>query len=231
MRLATALLALVLAGCSAAPVPAERLSSTLVSPVDIELHWQGDDPGAAGRVVEFATEPQGDYTVLEYLPTARTTFRHPDLIPETTFYHRIRAYYGPVSNTVEVVLPPGEFTEEDQRNDHEWAPPKVIPGGTAAKHAVRSADPAAAPAGLTATVMHANGIRFGWADNAGDEDGYLLESRPAGGGEFGVTAVLDPDVNSFGLITLPNEKRAEYRVRAYYYGPSSNVVHHRTGRE
>jgi len=32
-----------------------------------------------------------------------------------------------------------------------------------------------------------------------------------------------------GYITLPNEKEASYRVRAFYYGPSSNVVTRTTG--
>ncbi|WP_273935095.1 hypothetical protein [Kutzneria chonburiensis] len=72
---------------------------------------------------------------------------------------------------------------------------------------------------------------FTWTDNAADEEGYLLEDQPAGAADYKVVAVLDRDINSFPLITLPDENTASYRVRAFYYGPPSNVVTRRTGGE
>jgi hypothetical protein len=42
--------------------------------------------------------------------------------------------------------------------------------------------------------------------------------------------VLDPDVNQYGLVTLPTEKRASYRVRAYFSGAPSNLAKQTTGR-
>jgi hypothetical protein len=90
---------------------------------------------------------------------------------------------------------------------------------------------AGAPTGLQATVMHANGIRFVWTDHASDEEGFLLEVNPAGQADYAVAAVLDRDINSYGLITLPGEKKATYRVRAFYYGAPSNIVHLKTGHE
>jgi hypothetical protein len=77
--------------------------------------------------------------------------------------------------------------------------------------------------------VHANGIRFTWTDHATDEDGHLLEVRPAGATTFTPAAVLDPDVNSTGLITLPEEKSATYRVRAFHWGGTSNVAHVKSG--
>ncbi|MGY0057256.1 fibronectin type III domain-containing protein [Streptomyces sp. LZ34] len=208
-----------------------RLTATLTSPVDITLRWTGTEPGAAGRIVEFATEPEGPYTILEYVPLNQTSYKHPDLMPRTPFYYRVRPYYGPVSHPVEVRLPKGKFTAKEQQNDHEWAPPRTLRQTAVRTGSVRNAATAraAAPTGLRATVMHANGIRFTWTDHASDEQGYLLEDRPRGGDRFRPVAVLDPDINSFGLITLPNEKRAAYRVRAFSYGKGSNVVHLRTG--
>ncbi|MFI0732230.1 fibronectin type III domain-containing protein [Streptomyces sp. NPDC021225] len=239
---AAVLVAAGLAGCSSprpsATRPAEsatgtRLTATLTSPVDITLRWTGTEPGAAGRIVEFATEPEGPYTILDYLPLGRTSYRHPELMPETPFYYRVRPYYGPASRPVDVRLPKGEFTEKDQKDDHEWAPPRTqrqtaVRTGSVTPGAAGAAG-AAAPTGLRATVMHANGIRFTWTDHASDEQGYLLEDRPRGGDRFRPVAVLDPDINSFGLITLENEKRATYRVRAFRYGERSNVVHLKTG--
>ncbi len=232
IAVAAALLS-VLAGCGAAEstVPMEsngtRLEAALTSPTDIALSWRGDEPGIAGRIVEFATEPNGPWTILEFTQPDRTTFTHPDLMPETPFYYRVRPYSGPASDWVDVNLPAGALTDEDTGNDHEWAVPRVLPGGPQATSSVRNAD---GPTAFTATVRHANGVAFTWTDNASDEEGYLLEVRPAGG-QVRVAAVVDPNVNATGLITLPDEKNASYRVRAFYYGQSSNLVNLLTGKD
>ncbi|WP_370948364.1 fibronectin type III domain-containing protein [Amycolatopsis sp. cg5] len=223
---------IALSACSSpgqAPAP-ERLSAELVTPIEVRLNWRADEPGAAGRIVEFATEPRGKFTILQFMPPSQTTYTHPDLMPETPFYYRVRPFYGPVSETVEVTLPPGDFDEKDQQNDHEWAPPKALPEPGAVKQPIRGTA-GGAPAGLTAEIMHANGIKFTWADRASDEEGYLLEVKPEGAPDFREVTVLDPDINSVGLITMPDEKKATYRVRAFYYGPESNVVHETTGKD
>lgn len=214
-------------GQAAAP---GRLSAELVTPIEVRLNWQADEPGAAGRIVEFATEPQGNYTILQFMPPSQTSYTHPDLMPETPFYYRVRSFFGPVSETVELTLPPGDFNEKDQQNDHEWAPPKALPEPGVVKRPIRGTA-GGAPTDFAATVMHANGIKFTWSDQASDEDGYLLEARPEGTQDFHEVTVLDPDINSVGLITLPEEKKATYRIRAFYYGPESNVVHETTGKD
>ena len=195
----------------------------MLSPTDIALEWRGTEPDLAARALEFATEREGAYTVLQFAPPGQTTFTHPDLMPKTPFYYRLRSIHGPASAPLDVTLPPGEF---DEKADHSWAPPQTLPS-TSRKHPVRSG--AAQPTDVRATVMHANGIRFTWTDNASDEAGYLIEVRASGASEYRVAAALDPDVNSFGLITLPEEKVATYRVRAYFYGAQSNVAHLVTG--
>ncbi|MFD9872271.1 fibronectin type III domain-containing protein [Streptomyces niveus] len=232
---AVALTALALAGCSPSPSPEERrepdtsarLAATLDSPVDITLRWKDDEPGVAGRTVEFATEKAGPYTVLEFMPPGRTTYRHPDLMPETPFYYRLRPYFGPASSAVEVSLPPGEPSEQELTDNQEWMTPRTLKGPKA--RATPLVNAAAAPTDFAATVKHATGIHFTWTDRAADEDGHLLEVRQAGSEGYRPVALLDPDINSFGLITLPEEKRASYRVRAFVYGEQSNVVHLTTG--
>ncbi|WP_405607323.1 hypothetical protein [Streptomyces sp. NBC_01508] len=62
-----------------------------------------------------------------------------------------------------------------------------------------------------------------------DEDGHLLKVRQAGSKGCRPVALLNPDINASGLITLPEEKRASYRLRAFVHGERSNVVHHTTG--
>ncbi|MGW6770171.1 fibronectin type III domain-containing protein [Streptomyces sp. NPDC055037] len=207
---------------------APTLRAVLTTPTDIDLSWRGGASGASGHVLEFATEEAGPYTVLQYLPPDVTAYRHPDLMPRTTFFYRLRTFDGPASAPVDVSLPPGELTTEDQESGHDWLPPRRDPGRSAPGRPVRSGG-AAAPSGLKAAVKHANGIHFSWTDHASDEEGFLLEARPRGGSAYAPVAVLDPDINSCGLITLPTEKRASYRVRAFTYGARSNVPRLTTG--
>jgi predicted component of type VI protein secretion system len=228
MRALELVLVAVTAAACASPAPDEDagLVATLVSPTDVALTWDGDEPGAAGRIVEFATEPQGRYTILEFLPPSQTVYEHPDLMPETPFYYRLRPFYGPASDPVEVGLPDGAL---DEGAEHGWATPRTVRRGPAPQRSIRNADPAAAPTQLKVSVVHANGVKLDWTDRASDEDGYLVEVRGGGAPEFSTAAVLDPDINSFGLITLPAEKKASFRVRAVYYGAPSNVAHQTTG--
>lgn len=217
MRAAAAgVLVLALAGCAA---PGFELSAELVTPTDIALSWRGGPEDAAANVVEFATEPSGRYTILEFLPPHRTSFEHPDLMPETPFYYRVRPVRGPASAPVEVRMTTAPATPPADG----WSTPRTEPDERA------HPDGLGAPANLTASVVAADGVRFEWTDNAATEDGYLLESRPAGAREFRVVAVLDPDVNAFGLVTLPGERSASYRVRAYRFGTPSTVAHRTTG--
>lgn len=238
--IALALTTLTLAGCSSPmeerkePRTSARLAATLDSPIDITLRWKDDEPAVAGRTVEFATEKAGPYTVLEFVPPDRTAYRHPDLMPETPFYYRLRPYFGPASPAVEVSLPPGEPSEEELTGNQEWMTPRTVEGpevrtAPLTARGAGGANAAAAPTNLEPTVEHATGIHFTWTDRAADEDGYLLEVRQAGSEGYRPVALLNPDINSFGLITLPEEKRASYRVRAFVYGEQSNVVHLRTG--
>ena len=211
--------------------PAISLSAALTTPNKVTLSWHGDDPDAAGRVVEFATDPTGQYSVLQFVTTRQTTFIHPDLMPRTTFYYRVRPYYGPASAAVDVALPPGDVDDNAHQDNPDWAAPKVIPHAGVATHPIRARDAAGTPTDLHATVMDANGISFAWTDHASDEEGYLIEVKPAGSADFSPVAVLDPDINSYGLVTLPTEKRASYRVRAFYYRRSSNIAHQTTGQD
>ncbi|MER6917378.1 fibronectin type III domain-containing protein [Streptomyces sp. NPDC000594] len=246
--LGAALTTVLVSGCTdgggdASPLSGKRntspdrgvtLSARLDTPTDVTLRWNGRDPEAAGQIVEFATEPRGAYTILEFAPGGQSLFKHPDLMPRTPFYYRLRAYGGPVSPAVDIALPKGTLGRKDQNRSHEWAVPRKLSkaGSAAERHRVRGENTdRAAPTRLRATVKHANGVLLTWRDQARDEDGYLVEVRPEGAADFRVAAVLDPDIESTGLITLPQEKRASIRVRAFFYGDRSNVVHRTTGEQ
>ncbi|MEV6711280.1 fibronectin type III domain-containing protein [Lentzea sp. NPDC051208] len=198
------------------------LTSELTSPIDVTLHWR-PEAGSAGQVVEYANTRDGDYTILEFATAAKNTYEHPDLIPETEFYYRVRPYTGPASATVDVALPPGDDVPEIEGPD--WTAPVKAGGGKAPV-----ASPEAAASEVKAEVKHANGILFTWQDRASDEDGYLIEVKPAGAADYRVAVQLDPDTTSYGVITLPDEKTATYRVRAFRFGSPSNLTHQTTGK-
>ncbi|MFC0624612.1 hypothetical protein [Kribbella deserti] len=225
----TAVLLAVLTGCSGPSAPAGgaaagspeprqtgavALAATLVSPIDIELSWTGTPREAASAIVEFATEPAGRYTILEFVPTGRTTFRHPDLMPRTPFYYQVTPVLGPVSAALDVNLAKGGG--------------RTAPGASAVRKVpVREA--AAAPTGLRVVPLKDDGARVTWSDNAEGEEGYLLEIRSQGQSSYRVAGFIDPDATSVELTTLPAERKASYRVRAFYRGTPSNLAHQTTG--
>lgn len=216
-----------------------HLTAVLASPTDIVLRWDDPVPGAAGHVVEYATEAKGDYVILAFLPPAENTYKHARLMPLTAFYYRVRPFYGPASNAVEAVLPP-ILSDAEYANgygapeDYSWAPPQSIPSQVAAlKTSVRDSTGTnrAAPDDLTATYVSStvSGFKFTWTSRAKDEDGYLLESKAEDGSDFAVCAVTPPGTNSFGWALVPPHRRAWFRVRPFYYGSSSNIVSQTTG--
>lgn len=231
--LASALLLATLTGCGSTPPAATalRLDAALVTPVDVTLTWHDNGPTAAGHVVEYATNPDGPFTVLGFLGPAQTSYQHQNLMPHTTFYYRVRPYYGPTSNTIDVTLPPGAYDDQAHADDQSWAPPRSEPGRNRATQSIRRPATAnsGAPTDLSATVMDNNGIRLTWVDHAKDADGYLMELKASGDKDFQAVQVMDPDINSCGVATLPTEKAAAYKVRAFYYGGPSGIAEETTG--
>jgi hypothetical protein len=247
-----ALILFALAGCShphAAKAPnthqnQERgiaLSAALLSPIDVKLTWNDPGSNAAGYIVEYATDPKDEFTTLGFLPPDQHTFTHPRLMPETTWYYRVRAYYGPASNEVEVALPDRlsdkEYAARFKRpEDYNWATPRTIPdsGSNVAKLSLRNSESAAkaAPADLKGTLVPktVSGFLLTWSDRSNDEEGYLVEMKSDRDQAFGVRAFVPPGTNSFGYAFEPPERRGTLRVRAFYYGPLSNMAQARTGR-
>jgi hypothetical protein len=210
-----------------------RLSAQLTGPVNVVLRWTATDTDAAGRSVEYTDQQGGQFVVLQFVAPGVSTYQHQNLMPEANFYYRVRSYFGPASSPVAVDLAPGDYDDSAHENDPNWAAPSTRPQPSAIRASIRGgvSVAAGAPTDLHATIRDPNGIEFTWTDHATDEDGYLLEVMPAGAADFSVATVLDPDVNTYGLVTLPTEKHAQYRVRAFYFGPSSNVVHETTGKD
>jgi hypothetical protein len=236
------LLTVALSACTpreqAPPTPPEpelHVTARLISPTDVVVESSGHSPHAAGHIVEFATDPKGDWTTLAYMLPAEMRHHHPNVVPETTFYYRVRELYGAASSPVGMAMPEPPKGEDIDADPHDWAEPKRLPMAAAVETHPIQVEPAAAakgaPTDLKGVVKHSKGIHFTWTDRASDELGYLLESRPEGAPDFRVVALIDRDMNSFGLITLPNEKRAAFRIRAFYFGRPSNTAKATSGPE
>lgn len=201
---------LAVAACSTAGAKNDagiRLSASITGD-DVTLAWEGR---RGDVVVEFATERDGRYTILGFVPKERASYEHPDLMPATTFYYRVRPVEGPSSNAATVVPATDRVEGED------WLVPRSVPDDRAAPK------PGGAPANLLAESVGPDSVRLTWTDNAVDEVGYLVEHLVDG--RFEVAFVVDANVNHVGLI---GDGADTYRVRAYRYGEMSNVVSERT---
>ena len=223
IRTATAILLLAaLTGCSSTGQPAGsaqkavkfELTASLISPIDITLDWSGTPADVTSTIVEFATEPEGRYTILDFLPAGEHTYKHPDLMPKTPFYYRVTPVLGPASAAVDVRLPAATTFRAGTTD-------------AASRGSVKAA--AGTPTNVTAKSLPDNGIRVTWTDNATDEEGYLLEIKPHDKAEYRVAGFIDPDSTFTELSTVPEERNATYRVRAFYRGQASNLAHQTTG--
>jgi len=218
MRLLLAVSVLALAGCSpagAGSAQAITLNSELTTPVDVTLTWDGHDNQPV--VVEFATAAQGPWTILDFLPGEVSGYEHPDLLPQTTFHYRVRPVLGPVSDVRKAVdAAPPPSTED-------WLPPATRPDPAARPV------PRGAPTNVVVEATAPDGVQVTWTDNASDEAGYLVEVQETEESPFVVLFVVDPDVNSVGLVTTPAQHTGNFRVRAHRFGEQSNVTEEETG--
>jgi hypothetical protein len=215
------------------PASTIHLTSTLVSPIDVVLEWKDASPVVATHIVEYATNPAGPYIILSFCPPSQTTYKHPNLMPQTTFYYRVRAIYGPTTDPVEVTLPPGlsnaEYTDRYSKpEDYSWTAPKTLPDSAPImKKSIRDAATAAAaaPTDLKATFVPStvSGFQLTWTNHSSDEEGFLLETKDADHPDFTVRAKIDPKINAFGWAFHPPQRQASFRIRAYYFGTSSNL--------
>nr|WP_143086192.1 fibronectin type III domain-containing protein [Amycolatopsis saalfeldensis] len=192
------------------------LTATLTSPTDIVLHWPAAGTGVAGHLLEYANATDGPWTTLQFLPQDQTSYTHPDLIPETPFYYRVRPFSGPVSAAINVG-------------------PTAASSGTAPSQPSTAGAPAPvltpdAPTDLRATPGEDSSVVFTWTDHTTGEAGFLLELRKPGTTGFTPVEVTDPDTTTCALSLLPGEQGSDFRVRALAYGPLSPVVHRTTGK-
>lgn len=223
-----------------AAAAAEQLSVRQPTSTDVVLTWR-DSPGdPAGHIVEYTNHPTDEWVILSFIPAGRNTFTHPRLAPGTPYNYRVRPFHGAASAPIEVTVAAG-LSDKAYADayalpeDYSWAPPASLarPGDSirALKSLRQSTTVAhAAPSGFRADLATGtvSGFKLTWLDQASDEEGFLLE-QVRGPGDFVVCAVIEPNINAFGWALEPPARKATFRIRAYYYGPPSNVVRIQTG--
>lgn len=208
-----------------------------VSTRDILVEWKGA-PGAAGHIVEWGTKPDDDFVPLGFFRPDISSYRHPDLMWETNHHYRMRAYYGPASAEVEISLPKELSDADYQRRfdapeDYRWAGPKIRPDSVpVTKKSIRDAATAAdaAPINFKITLqpITVSAFQLTWTDRASDEEGTMVELKKEGETEFQVVALVKPNVNAIGFAFEPPVRKGVLRLRPYYYGAPSRLLHLRT---
>ena len=74
-------------------------------------------------------------------------------------------------------------------------------------------------------------FKLTWTDRANDEEGTLIELKNEGRPEFEVVALVKPNVNSFGWALEPPFRKGVVRLRPYYFGEPSKLLHLTTPKE
>ena len=234
-----ALVATLVAGCSASPEnetseaalygPAAALTARLLTGHDVEPTWRPSSSDAAGYVVEYAHELDGEYVPLAFLAPHETIFVHPRLVPDTTFHYRVRGYYGPTTAATDVAvhtaLSAADQSVDELGENFEWAAPATEQGRAAPLLSLLDAGLAEfSSLGSERIPSTVSGFKLTWTDRFNDEEGFLLERRVAGGGDFQVVAALERDINAFGWAFELAERQGTFRVRAYHHGAPSNIA-------
>lgn len=218
-----------------------KLTASMPSHYDVALTWRDPSSVCAGHIVEFATEPDGQFTTLGFWPANQNNFLHPRLVPDTTFFYRVRPYSGSASAPIEISLPSNVSDAEyaaryAKPEDYSWGAPETVPARNAAdRKSIRDSKTAAtaAPTDLHAVIAPetVSGIHLTWTDRDNDAEGYLIEMKADNDSDYKVCAIVGPNINSFGWSLCPPQRKGSFRVRAYYFGQPSNLVSEKTGPE
>ena len=167
-----------------APPPPASLSATAGN-AQVALAW-ATSSGATSYSVKRATVSGGPYAVVA-TGLAATAWTDTGVSNGTTYFYVVSA-----SNAG------GESANSSQASATPVAPP-ALP---------------AAPTALKAVAASRTQVNLSWTDNAGNENGYLVERSTKASSGFVQVAVTGANVTSFANTGLSANKTYYYRVRA-----------------
>ncbi|HUR59706.1 MAG TPA: fibronectin type III domain-containing protein [Opitutaceae bacterium] len=219
------------------------LVATMPDPYNIHLQWKNHGAADGGNMVQFQSYPEGaglpaehreKFLILGFFDSKVDTFRHEKLGAETVLSYRIHPYFG--NGTEPVSITTGSAAAAKNEPDEAEGPledpeknPKV--GSTLVSLRAPQTFAGAAPTELTLSLSSATHVVLRWRDRAVDADGYLVEISRLPDRDYQVCALLPPHSTSLRKNALPPETKIYFRVRAFFYGPPSNVVTRTTGPE
>lgn len=208
------------------PLP-RRLAATWSGAHDVVLRWEHPARADAGCWVEYTT-PGAPFIQLDAITDpAMTTFVHRNVAPDTVLQYRLEPFFGRPTAPLAIMTGAAPKSDTPPLPAGPIDPPPV---DTVPRFALRSARTfaAAMPVELTATLSSATSVDLRWRDRSSDEDGFLVELAARPDGRYVACALLPPNVTSFRKTELPPHQRCYFRVRAFFYGPPTEVVSVRT---
>ncbi len=175
-------------GTQAQPLDPNSLSVTPISSSKIYLAWHDNSDNETGFKIECA--PGGTTSFREIATVGPNVTGHLDtgLVASTSYTYRVRAYN---------IAGHSGYTNSATAT----TPALVVPP--------------AAPTSLAANAVSSTQIDLSWTDNAGTEDGFLVERAPGGTTNFIQIASLAANTTLYQNTGLASSTSYSYRVLAY----------------
>ena len=151
----------------------------------IDLSWSDDSDNEDGFKIERKQGAGGSYSQIATVPAGTTSYQSKNLLPNTTYYYRVRSY-----NIA------GDSTPSSAASAKTLGPP-------------------AAPTNLTAEATSGTSVNLIWKDNADNETGFKIERKGGASGIFAQIATVGSNVKTYQNIGLTSDTRYTYRVRSY----------------
>lgn len=199
------------ASSSGAPAAPSSLAASSASSSSIKVNWKDNASNEEGFVLERSTSSNFSGSVARITIAANTTsYTDNNKQSGVTFYYRIKAVSGSQSSAFSNVV-------------------SAAAGSTASTPEKDSpSTDLSAPGSLQASGASTSSIRLNWQDNAGGEDGYILERSPSSSFS-GSGASIKLPANATTYLDNYKQKGVTYyyRVKAVQGSKSSaysNVV-------
>ncbi|MBW8876052.1 MAG: fibronectin type III domain-containing protein [Acidobacteria bacterium] len=170
---------------STAPATPTSLVATATSPTSIQLTWTDNATNETSYRVQ-KKEGNGNFTTASNLGANVTTTVVSSLKPGTAYTFRVEALNGNSASA---------FSNQVQ---------VTTP---------TSAQPPAAPSGLTVTPVSTTSIRLDWQDNSSNETGFVLQGSSPDGA-LALTAVIPANTQTFTVTGLNPTTPYTFRVIA-----------------
>jgi hypothetical protein len=168
------------------PTPPTGLTTTAVSPIQINLSWTDNSNNEVGFKIERKEGAEGIYSQIATVGLDIAAYSDMGLMPGTIYCYRIRTYneagdsnYSNEANATTLPLPPSP------------------------------------PTGLTTTAVSPIQINLSWTDNSNNEVGFKIERKEGSGGAYFQIATVGPNITVYSDRGLTPNTTYYYNVRAY----------------